>query len=241
MIVYFSGTGNTYHAARTVAAVTGDELYRIGFDDVPTSDSVIGIFSPVYFYGLPADVIECLKGIKASGAEYVYLFLTCGGSDGMAAKSASKYLGRLDAVYDAMMPDNYIKAYDVPSQDRIAKLLCSADFEIAGAAEKIKSLARGDFRCHAGGEMLYLALRPLYKPLGRQTSCFETTDSCIGCGECVANCPSHAILMRCGKPVWIKQYCSGCLGCINRCPERAIQCGVSTKKRGRYIHPDYKE
>lgn len=240
MIIYFSGTGNTYHAARTAAAETGDRLYHIGFDEIPATDNVIGIFSPVYFYGLPSDVIDCLKCIDASKAEYVYLFLTCGGSDGRASHSAYKLLHRLDAVYDTLMPDNFIRAYDPPTEGKVATLLSSAEFEITSAITKIKKREHGDFREHAGGELLYLALRSLYKPYGRRTAHFALSDSCIGCGKCVANCPSHAILMRSGKPVWIKQYCSGCLGCINRCPERAIQCGESTKKRGRYVHPDYK-
>ena len=66
---------------------------------------------------------------------------------------------------------------------------------------------------------------------------FRAEATCIHCGKCAANCPSGAISMVDGRPVWTKSKCLKCCACINRCPVSAIQYGRKTVKRGRYVNP----
>lgn len=42
---------------------------------------------------------------------------------------------------------------------------------------------------------------------------------CVGCGACAKACPSHALVMRDGKPVLNKEVCTLCGKCENFCPE----------------------
>lgn len=46
-------------------------------------------------------------------------------------------------------------------------------------------------------------------------------DTCIGCGECVRNCPQKAITMADGKPVTDRALCDGCGQCADYCPGTA--------------------
>ncbi|HUV83796.1 MAG TPA: 4Fe-4S binding protein [archaeon] len=46
-------------------------------------------------------------------------------------------------------------------------------------------------------------------------------DICVGCGQCVTFCPSHAISV-CGQAL-IGDTCTQCYLCIPYCPVKAIR------------------
>lgn len=49
------------------------------------------------------------------------------------------------------------------------------------------------------------------------------TERCIGCGTCIAVCPTGVFEMREGKSVIAHPgACIGCKACILNCPESAI-------------------
>jgi ferredoxin len=51
-------------------------------------------------------------------------------------------------------------------------------------------------------------------------------NKCLGCGDCVKNCPIGAIsLDKDGLAVVDKENCTGCLKCANACPNEAISAG----------------
>ena len=81
----------------------------------------------------------------------------------------------------------------------------------------------------------------MYNRYTRNTANLSVTSACIGCGLCAKKCPAHAIEMKNGKPVWVKDQCVMCLGCLHRCPKFAIQYGSGkTKKHGQYRNPHTK-
>lgn len=45
---------------------------------------------------------------------------------------------------------------------------------------------------------------------------------CIGCGACVAQCPSEAIELKDGKAVINAEKCTKCGICLSICPVEAI-------------------
>ena len=55
-----------------------------------------------------------------------------------------------------------------------------------------------------------------------KTTVFQTNDTCIGCGQCVNNCPMNNISIKDGKPIWGKQ-CTHCIVGICYCPEEVVE------------------
>lgn len=51
---------------------------------------------------------------------------------------------------------------------------------------------------------------------------YQITDACVGCGNCVKNCPQHCI--KEGNPYIIeKEHCLHCGNCYEVCPVRAVE------------------
>ena len=48
-------------------------------------------------------------------------------------------------------------------------------------------------------------------------------EACVGCGECAAACPPHAIAMHDRKPVIDYDRCIKCFCCHELCPEKAME------------------
>ncbi len=69
----------------------------------------------------------------------------------------------------------------------------------------------------------------LYKLVGRKflAKLFVTSDSCIGCKQCLTMCPNQAIDFRFHNPRR-NSKCKGCLLCVYLCPNQAIILPLST-------------
>ncbi|EYI00467.1 putative pyruvate formate lyase activating enzyme, partial [Salmonella enterica subsp. enterica serovar Heidelberg str. 21381] len=44
---------------------------------------------------------------------------------------------------------------------------------------------------------------------------------CNDCGECVSQCPHHALSVDGGKVVWRSDVCEQCDTCLKMCPQQA--------------------
>lgn len=238
MILCFSGTGNTLYVARRAREAFGDNIVRVGFDELPsTVAEPLGIMFPVYFYGVPRLMREALESIDASASPYVYAVTTCGGDAGIAARVAEKALGRhIDAAFSIVMPDNYILLYDPPED--ADGILRKAETEIQRMLSDVSERKSEPPCASSWYSLLETALRPAYGYFACRTKPFYVKGECTSCGRCAAVCPSHAIIMRGGKPAWVKPHCTGCLACINLCPNAVIQHGRATELRKRYYHPE---
>ena len=76
-------------------------------------------------------------------------------------------------------------------------------------------------------EYFNLGVRPIFRETysdnGGQAAPkgYRSTDACIGCGRCAANCPQSCITP--GKPYAIQpQHCLHCGNCFEHCPVQAI-------------------
>ena len=250
MICWFSGTGNSLFAARRIAEKTRDSI--VSMTDAlkngltfSAKESRLGLVFPVYFYGLPSVVSEFLDklDIVCPVNTYVYAVITCGGSVGNAGgilrrKLQEKHIP-LTAVYTVKMPDNYILLYNLPDDETQKKLIADAKTELDEIAQNVLS-ARTFAEPKRRGPLPHVlsgVLNPLYNAQ-RHTKSFHADSTCAGCGLCAENCPTGAIEMRNGKPVWVKNQCALCLKCLHQCPKAAIQFGSKTASRRRYRFPE---
>jgi len=251
-IYYFSGTGNTLAAAKRVAELLGDtELISIAGlqrgEDVELKDAdTIGIFHPVYCFGVPTLVLKFLERIKKPvGAQpYVYSFCTSGGMLGSAhlimEQKLYKQGVKLDAYFHVQMPSNYIPLASAPSEHKIAKILAKAEKRIS---DDVKLIA-----AHKSHKPVHLfPLDMIGELVGKSAvsymsdydKYFWLTEACNGCELCEKICPSSNIIVMNGMPTW-RGHCEQCLACLQWCPKQAIQFKQVTMNRARYHHPDIK-
>lgn len=244
MIYYFSATGNSRHAAETIAKETNDTAVSIvdalkNGMKTPSGDEKTGFVFPVYFWGLPEIVkrFASLPEVKNSLGKYVYCVITCGANTGSADKMLARALGRkLDYSFSLRMPDNYVIMYNPCSKEKAQKFLRHADKELAEICCDI-NLRKAKRAGSLDGGIKSIFVSKLYDPF-RTTKKFFADNKCISCGQCEALCPDGAIRIKNGKPEWVKNKCQHCTACINRCPVQAIQFGKNTAERGRYNYWD---
>ena len=244
MIFYFTGTGNSYQAAKALC-VEGEEPLDLAdclrkgrrtFD--PKKGEALGIVCPVYYGGVPSTVLEFVRSLQSSAQpEYCYTILTCASSvSGAAGQLAEALADRgiaLHAAFTVIMPENDVIHYTVsPEEER--------DAILADAAEALRVIARCvaerrklGLHIPPRGRMITQAAYPCYEQ-DRETRHFHADDQCVGCGKCVERCPADAMVMENGRPKWVKDKCALCMACI-RCG--AIHYDEATKGKKRYVNP----
>ena len=249
-IYWFSGTGNSYHAARRIGDGIGDtRLVRITDrlrDDSPSiGDDVVGFAFPVYAGGMPVLVSELMEGLSGLGADYLFAVATHAGVYGNALRQfrrLAKSAGQPpDALFDVVMPANtrLSEQQQQPDSKAEAKLRDSED-ALGGIAASVRD--RATVLEGRGGGLYGLAAR-LFHPIfagmiRRSDSSFGVTEDCTSCGVCIRVCPADDITLDSdGRPVWHGR-CEGCGACVSWCPEHAIYKGGKSRRRFGYRHPE---
>ena len=104
MIFYFTGTGNSYFAARKLAD-EGEKIISIvdalrskAYHYTLNEGEKLGFVFPVYFYTVSDPVLELFRKLTVENAGFVYAVIPCGASIGAAGgllKSELKKRGYL--------------------------------------------------------------------------------------------------------------------------------------------------
>ena len=88
MIFYFTGTGNSLFAARTLAHDGEDVISMIdavrsrAFRYTLKENEPLGFVFPVYFYTVSDPVLELVRHLTVENASFVYAVIPCGASIG---------------------------------------------------------------------------------------------------------------------------------------------------------------
>jgi len=126
MIFVFSGTGNSYHAAKRIATAFQQDMVEMAAavrykrKSYNADGQSVGFVFPVYFGALPSIVEEFLQTVEVMRPGYVYCVSTCAGSSGAACEQLRDVLGKrlkVDAFFDVKMPDNAVFYENVPDKD----------------------------------------------------------------------------------------------------------------------------
>ncbi len=251
MLFYFSATGNSLFAARTISDQIGedyvsmvdcieDERFRFAF----SKDERVGFVFPCYFWGLPPIVKSFVENLSTSDFEgrHLFLVMTCGSVIGSALGDAVRYFKangiHVSAAYRLLMPENYVIVFKAPSDKQLRRRLNHSAAILTRIITDVHE-SRTNHHPTMLSRIMILPSRVFhaYYQKHRSTRPFSVSDRCIGCGLCARICPTHSIAMLDEKPEWHGD-CLQCLGCLNRCPTAAIDYGRMTQKRGRYVHPD---
>ena len=239
MIYYFSGTGNSEWAARTLARLTNDRVTRITKKTLAPvmieEGETFGLVFPIYAWSLPQMVSDFLKNVSVHTGAYCYAVCTCGAEAGCAMRVLRSKI-HMDGVWSLVMPDNYIVAYSVEDDQRSLEKVREANIRLQEIATHIRARESGCADVHVGKFAFVKSFigGHLFNKYARSSKPFRTSYDCTGCGLCAKVCPSENILVADDMPFW-SDDCQQCLACIHRCPKRAIEYGKSTEKHGRYV------
>lgn len=248
-IYYFSGTGNSLHAARELQKrLSASELIPIvralRLGDIKTKADAVGFVFPNFCLTAPIPVHEFLQRTDLSSAQYLFAICTRGGSPSTAFEDIGRILEKkgkkLNAAVHINMPFNLpLGKENLPgtaTPERIAQL----DADMRGKLDTFAGCiaARKDHMEEDTGVTFPLyrlirvfnALMPRawnyrsHVHMYRKMLSFYADDKCTGCGLCEKTCPAGKIRMDGGKPVWDEDIpCLACYACINYCPSKAVQ------------------
>ena len=244
MVLYFTGTGNSRYLARRIAEGLEMPLYDLNAcikagDTAPvqTGRDVV-LVTPTYAWRIPRVVSEWLGKTALTGAERIWFVMDCGSEIGNAAKYNRNIAEQKHLCYmgtsQILMPENYIAMFDAPQAEEARKIVKNAEPTIVDTIACIK--AEQPFpvpRNNLYDRFMSGPVNPIFYQFFVKATAFQTDDTCIGCGQCVKNCPKNNIVLENGKPIWGNQ-CTHCMACICYCPTEAIEYGKKSIGKPRY-------
>ena len=257
MIFWFSGTGNSFSIAMTLAQELGEAAVPLARAAEHRPEEVlaglaqgerIGFVYPVYAWGPPRMVLEFARSLKLpermkAAQPFVFSISTCGDEEGHATRLLKKALEQasltLDSAFTIPMPNNYVIGFDVDEPAVAVQKNREAAQRIKQILPMLKERKKGVFSLIPGkaAGVKTVLVNPLFHRYAMDATRFRVSDACTGCGVCEALCPTRNIVRNEGKPVWGNR-CAQCLACLHQCPVRAIEYGRGTVKKGRYTHPE---
>ncbi len=208
IIYYFTGTGNSLAAAKTICArLNNCELVAISTlagsmtDIVPVADRV-GIVCPVYDCGLPSIVAEFAERLDLSGTGYCFAVLTMGGMGGSVLLQLDdilrKHSGRqLDAAFTLRMPGNFVPLYSPPQGKKQKNILVMAEECIDGIAGMIDNGLIVRPRISVLSSLVKMFMYAGFiETVHDADKKFIADEKCTSCGICSHVCPVQNIVMK---------------------------------------------
>lgn len=254
VIYVFSGTGNTYRIARLYKSAFDSDgvdtrLYNIktDFSDAPDPNlyDYVGIAYPIHAFNAPSIVLDFIKSLpdaQRNSAELKPFFVIKSSGEPLSLNNISSILLSskmkrkgygLSSEYHYAMPYNMIfrhsenMAYEMLET---AKRLCPID-----ALEVLEGKPHL-LRQPPLGRLAAFIFRIEHHAMKINGKYFKAdAHKCVGCGKCVASCPTNNIKVENGKIVFGND-CVCCVRCSFDCPQNAIDIGVLNgwKVNGRY-------
>lgn len=230
VIYYFSGTGNSLHAATKIAEeIGGAEIISVQCnpkDVIAEKADVIGFVCPVYEWDIPGTMKTFVTNLKINPNAYIFMVATYIAIHGKCFETMEELLNTKG------MHLSYSRAIRCVASQCIAYPPFPPEKIMIPYMEKmIKKAAKEIFikkqRTYPHMSFLTRKLYPIimspYMKIEKEyDKGFFTNDKCTGCGTCAKVCPTQNITFQEKQPMW-NHHCHGCNACVAYCPTKAIQ------------------
>ena len=245
-IFYFTGTGNSYSIAKSLAESLGDTVLSPMANSLAApeidGDERIGLIFPVYGWGMPRMAAEFARSLKPASDQYVFAVTTCGGTPGKTLPQLHKILRANDSKLDAgfAVSGDFLISLDAANDMAIIKFMSWLGRKSvpATASERLPEIARAVAANETGtletsnvsvnliGSLMYGMSIKFFQTMDKN---YAVSDACISCGTCAKVCPRENVTLAAGAPTW-HQNCEMCYACMVWCPKKAISFGGGTPK-----------
>ncbi len=261
-VYYFSGTGNSLHAAKELQKrIPEIKLIPIvsllNRDIIETHGEIVGLVFPIHIATVPVPVRKFLEKLDSKSAEYTFGLATRLGTFCVANIYIQRMLQKqgknLDSFLMLNMANNSPTGIKPGPGDQgwINQITPEKVMELESVVQNkldfISKIIRNKEKYPPKNvaNLLSIFLERLISSLSKDIKAklnFYTDTTCTGCGICVQVCPSRKIKMAGGKPVWQEELkCYYCYACFNYCPGQSVLLKKYTAKNGRYSHPEITE
>ncbi|MBN2016893.1 MAG: EFR1 family ferrodoxin [Candidatus Cloacimonetes bacterium] len=243
LIQYFSGTGNSLHAAHLI----GEELKQSGYEIIfhAIENGLYNriqqfnlhlFFFPIYATSVPHIMCKYINRLQSGNGAKAAIISTNGrintrfrdGYQGWALLQARLLLRlkKYDVFFSDTLdyPHNITAFFPPRSVENNQKIIDMIAPKIHSISVKLINHQRYHRRFFIPNIIWSLPLGYLYSLIGRRIigKLYIADSHCINCGICINQCPAKAIKTEHGQIQW-NWKCEGCMRCINICPQKAIQ------------------
>lgn len=243
VIFYFSGTGNTWWAAETLAGELRHkavEVQSLSIEQVSLKDAdrliadcdAIGFAYPVYGSDLPQLMKNFISGLAPAEDRAAFVFCTQWMWSGDGARVGAELLQNngfeIKWAEHFCMPNNISVTVTsflpyTNDQKKLARRLAKTAVKIkrfAGRLSSGKPFLRGFSRIALlSGNIQRVPFRKMFERLRDDVGI--DPERCTYCGACVRLCPSGNLVLE-GRDFKTKGTCILCVRCYNFCPHMAI-------------------
>ncbi len=251
-IFYFSGTGNSFHIAKSIQShlqdyenetVTLFPITAAALKARPNSSANrIGFIYPTYDLDAPKIVKRFVEAFSFLGVteSHVFVYVNSGGMPGNAISSIKKILDAkgisLKSTFDVIYPDNSV-LYPI----ELGEKLSIADKKHRIDAEKIRTMDSNAISPYSKFSFKYRLMGTVFDLVTHHYFGFKdirVNSTCIGCNTCEKVCPADNIVMIDERPSF-KSNCEMCFACIHACPKQSLKYKRMPKRDGfQYRHPE---
>lgn len=254
MIFYFSCTGNTQWAARTLANTLEERLVFMNDDSLKgapytlSPNERIGFCFPVHGWRPPVMVRRFISHLEVAGAagHHCWALCTAGDTVGEAMDIFCSDLSargiQVNSTYSLLMPESYVGLpfMDVDKPEREREKIAAATKALEAYGLLILHRANGEHHI-VRGRWPRINSRVIghvfVKRLLTDKPFHVVDERCERCGRCAKSCPTGALSCKKGAlPQWSHDgRCLSCFACYHHCPHHAIEYGRRTKNKGQYV------
>ena len=220
VIYYFSGTGNSLHAARLIADQLGDSKLismRRPFCMERIEDAeMVGFVFPVYEFDAPQTVQDFIRELPVKSETYYFAIATYIAVHGKCFESIEAILKKKGACLSYARAVRYVASqclvYPPFPPEKIMGPISERAIKFVAKEISLRKTKSCPHMSLLTKKLYPIVISPYMRLKPEYDTGFYVNEDCIHCGTCKRVCPCANIKLEGGKPAWL-HHCESCNAC----------------------------